>query len=182
MPVVARRARRRRFARLRDYRGAGGRSRGTSVRPGAREDPSRRWPRVLDYGCGSGILAIGASLHGAGSVDAVDIDPLAVDSARANARANDVRIDVGLPDAAAGVYSLVMANILATPLKLLAPLLCGHLDNAADLILSGLLERQAAEIASIYEPWIALEIADVEDGWVLMAGSMQVPRMASSTR
>ena len=93
-----------------------------------------------------------------------------------------MRIDVGLPDAAAGVYSLVMANILATPLKLLAPLLCGHLDGSADLILSGLLERQAAEIASIYEPWIALEIADVEDGWVLMAGSMQVPRMASSTR
>src|SRR5436190_6553741 len=71
------------------------------------------WPRVLDYGCGSGILAIGAALFGARDIDAVDIDPAAVESTRANARANGVVLDAGLPDAAQGAYPLVPANILA---------------------------------------------------------------------
>src|SRR5687768_3034735 len=72
--------------------------------------------RVLDYGCGSGILAIGAALHGAPEVDAVDIDPAAVQATLDNASANGVELRAGLPDAARGRYEVVLANILATPL------------------------------------------------------------------
>ena len=126
------------------------------------------WPRVLDYGCGSGILAIGAALHGARHIDAVDIDPAAVESTRANASANGVRLVAGLPDAAKGEYELVLANILATPLKLLAPLLSGHVRAGGHLVLAGILERQAAELKEAYAPWLALEVSDTEDGWILM--------------
>jgi len=94
-------------------------------------DPQRPWPRVLDYGCGSGILAIAAALHGAQEVQAVDIDPAAVQAAQANAQANAVDIDTGLPQRASGEHGVVLANILATPLRLLAPLLCGHLAPGA---------------------------------------------------
>jgi ribosomal protein L11 methyltransferase len=128
------------------------------------------WARVLDYGCGSGILAIAASLHGAGEVDAVDIDPAAVQSSQDNAKANGVTIRCGLPDLAAGTYPLVLANILASPLKLLAPLLCGHLQAGAELVLAGILERQAAELMAAYAPWTHLEVTDSEDGWILMTG------------
>jgi ribosomal protein L11 methyltransferase len=131
---------------------------------------SMHWARVLDYGCGSGILAIGAALFGGQEIDAVDIDPAAVESTRANAQANGVTLRAGLPDAASGLYPLVLANILATPLKLLAPLLCGHLAEGADLVLAGILERQADELKAAYAPWLALEIADSEDGWILMTG------------
>ncbi len=129
---------------------------------------SARWQRVLDYGCGSGILAIGAALFGARGIDAVDIDPAAVESTKANAKANAVALNAGLPDAASGAYPLVLANILATPLKLLAPLLCGHLDADGDLVLAGILERQADELKEAYAPWVALEVSDSEDGWILM--------------
>jgi ribosomal protein L11 methyltransferase len=126
------------------------------------------WGRVLDYGCGSGILAIAAALHGAREVDAVDIDPAAVQATRDNAQANGVPLRVGLPEAAAGAYELVLANILASPLKLLAPLLCGHLGVGAPLVLAGILERQAAEVAAAYAPWLDLAVLDAEEGWVLM--------------
>jgi ribosomal protein L11 methyltransferase len=126
------------------------------------------WPRVLDYGCGSGILAIGAALHGAQQIDAVDIDPAAVASTRANASANRVTLNAGLPDAAGGEYDLVLANILATPLKLLAPLLCGHVRAGGHLVLAGILERQADELKEAYAPWLALDVSDAEDGWILM--------------
>jgi ribosomal protein L11 methyltransferase len=126
------------------------------------------WPRVLDYGCGSGILAIGAALHGARHIDAVDIDPAAVESTRANASANGVQLSAGLPDAARGEYELVLANILATPLKLLAPLLCGHVRAGGHLVLAGILERQADELKDAYAPWLALDVSDSEDGWILM--------------
>ena len=126
------------------------------------------WDRVLDYGCGSGILAIGAALHGARHVDAVDIDPAAVTATRANADANHVRLHAGLPDAATGRYPLVLANILATPLKLLAPLLCGHVQAGGDLVLAGILERHADELQQAYAPWCALDVSDAEDGWILM--------------
>jgi ribosomal protein L11 methyltransferase len=129
---------------------------------------AQSWPRVLDYGCGSGILAIGAGLFGARQIDAVDIDPAAVESTRANAAANGVALNAGLPDAASGVYPLVLANILATPLKLLAPLLCGHLADGGDLVLSGILERQADELKETYAPWVSLNVSDAEDGWILM--------------
>lgn len=126
--------------------------------------------RVLDYGCGSGILAIAAGLMGAKTIDAVDIDPAAVQSTQQNAQANGIEMRAGLPDLAHGQYQLVLANILATPLKLLAPLLCGHLAGGARLLLAGLLERQAEEIAAVYAPWIELQVSDREDGWVLMSG------------
>jgi ribosomal protein L11 methyltransferase len=129
---------------------------------------SKAWERVLDYGCGSGILAIAAALHGARHVDAVDIDPSAVESTQANALANGVVLHAGLPDAAKGAYALVFANILATPLKLLAPLLCGHVAAGGDLVLAGILERQADELKAAYAPWLALTVADSEDGWILM--------------
>jgi ribosomal protein L11 methyltransferase len=136
----------------------------------ARQPEARRahWRRVLDYGCGSGILAIGAALHGAQAIDAVDIDPAAVTSTRANALANGVQLSPGLPDAARGVYALVFANILATPLKLLAPLLCAHLDADADLVLAGILARQAEELQAAYAPWVDLSVGDTDDGWILM--------------
>jgi ribosomal protein L11 methyltransferase len=131
---------------------------------------ARPWARVLDYGCGSGILAIGAALHGALSVDAVDIDPAAVQATVANAQANGVTLAAGLPDRASGEYPLVLANILASPLKLLAPLLCGHVASGGDLVLAGILERQADELKAAYAPWLVLEMADAEDGWILMTG------------
>jgi len=126
------------------------------------------WPRVLDYGCGSGILAIGAALHGAHDIDAVDIDPAAVTSSRDNAAANGVTLRPGLPDLAQGQYPLVIANILATPLKLLAPLLCAHVAPGGHLILAGILERQADDLKAAYAPWLTLEVSDREEGWILM--------------
>ena len=124
--------------------------------------------RVLDYGCGSGILAIGAAKFGAADIDAVDIDEAAVESTRLNAEANGVRLHAGLPDAAQGTYLTVLANILATPLKVLAPLLCAHVSEGGALVLAGILERQAEELKQAYAPWLALDVADAEDGWILM--------------
>ncbi|MFG6429087.1 50S ribosomal protein L11 methyltransferase [Roseateles sp. LYH14W] len=128
----------------------------------------KAWSRVLDYGCGSGILAIGAALHGATNIDAVDIDPAAVTSSRDNATANGVTLNPGLPDRANGEYPLVIANILAIPLKLLAPLLCAHVAPGGHLILAGILSRQADELKAAYAPWLALSVSDEEDGWILM--------------
>ena len=133
-----------------------------------------RWTRVLDYGCGSGILAIAAALHGAAGVEAVDIDPAAVEATRANAQANGVAVAAGAPGAAAGVYPLVLANILATPLKLLAPLLAAHVAPGGDLVLAGILERQADELTAAYAPWCALGVADRDDGWILMTARRPV--------
>jgi ribosomal protein L11 methyltransferase len=140
----------------------------------ARQAPAlaARWKRVLDYGCGSGILAIGAALHGATSIDAVDIDPAAVESTRANAAANGVTVNAGLPELASGRYPLVYANILATPLKLLAPLLNAHVAPGGHLVLAGILERQADELKAAYAPWLTLDVADRDEGWVLMTGEM----------
>lgn len=134
------------------------------------------WTRVLDYGCGSGILAIGAALHGARGIDAVDIDEAAVQSTRDNAAANGVTLTAALPDGAGshgqggahGEYPLVLANILATPLKLLAPLLASHVAPGGHLVLAGILERQADELKAAYAPWLALAVSDSEDGWILM--------------
>jgi ribosomal protein L11 methyltransferase len=132
---------------------------------------SQPWPRVLDYGCGSGILAIGAALHGAHDIDAVDIDPAAITSSRDNATANGVTLRPGLPELAQGEYPLVIANILATPLKLLAPLLCAHVAPGGNLILAGILSRQADELKAAYAPWLALDVSDEEDGWILMTAT-----------
>ena len=133
-------------------------------------DHAAPWARVLDYGCGSGILAIGAALHGGSHIDAVDIDAAAVESTLANAQANDVRLNAGLPETAQGEYPLVLANILATPLKLLSPLLCAYVQAGGDLVLAGILERQADELKHAYAPWCELAVSDSEDGWILMTG------------
>jgi ribosomal protein L11 methyltransferase len=127
--------------------------------------------RVLDYGCGSGILAIGAAKYGAQDIDAVDIDEAAVTSTVLNAQANGVELVAGLPDKAQGLYQTVLANILATPLKVLAPLLCSYVAPAGSLVLAGILERQADELKAAYAPWIQLEVADSEDGWILMTAT-----------
>jgi ribosomal protein L11 methyltransferase len=131
------------------------------------------WTRVLDYGCGSGILAIGAALHGATNIDAVDIDPAAVESTRLNAQDNHVQLRAGLPDITSGAYALVFANILATPLKLLAPVLCSYVQPGGHLVLAGILERQADELKAAYAPWLALQVSDIEDGWILMTARRQ---------
>lgn len=149
-------------------------------------EQQRGWARVLDYGCGSGILAIGAALHGASHIDAVDIDPAAVESTRLNAEANGVTLNAALPDdlrnekisamadgrsASSSAYQLVLANILATPLKLLAPLLFSHVEPGGSLVLAGILARQADELKAAYAPWCALSVADEEDGWILMTAT-----------
>ena len=124
--------------------------------------------RVLDYGCGSGILAIGAAKFGSPAVVAVDIDLAAVQSAQLNAQANAVTLDVGLPERAKGLFGVVLANILATPLKVLAPLLCSHVEPGGQLILAGILERQTQELIEAYAPYCTLQVADTQEGWVLM--------------
>ncbi len=127
--------------------------------------------RVLDYGCGSGILAIGAVKYGATDVDAVDIDDAAVQSTLLNAQANQAALKAGLPVIAAGLYQTVLANILATPLKVLAPLLCSRVAPGGALVLAGILERQAQELADAYAPYCQLKVADQEDGWILMTAT-----------
>ncbi len=125
--------------------------------------------RVLDYGCGSGILAIGAAKFGAREIVAVDIDPAAVESTRLNAEANHVALEAGLPERADGEYDLVLANILATPLRVLAPLLCAHVrPGGGHLVLAGILARQAEELRAAYAPWVALDVHDEDEGWILM--------------
>lgn len=137
----------------------------------ARQGGAQGLGRVLDYGCGSGILAIGAAKHGAVDIDAVDIDPAAVDSTRLNAQANGVQLHAGLPEQAQGLYQTVLANILATPLKVLAPLLCAHVAQGGHLVLAGILERQAEELQQAYAPWLRLVVSDREDGWILMTAA-----------
>jgi ribosomal protein L11 methyltransferase len=128
--------------------------------------------RVLDYGCGSGILAIGAAKYGATDIDAVDIDEAAVTSTELNAQANAVQLQAGLPDKAQGQYQTVLANILATPLKVLAPLLCSYVAPGGHLVLAGILERQAEELKAAYAPWVALEVTDNQEGWILMTAKV----------
>lgn len=128
--------------------------------------------RVLDYGCGSGILAIGAAKYGAAQIDAVDIDEAAVEATRLNAEANAVQLQAGLPDAAQGRYQTVLANILATPLKVLAPLLCRYVAPGGSLVLAGILERQAEELQQAYAPFAQLQVSDSEDGWILMTARL----------
>jgi len=128
--------------------------------------------RVLDYGCGSGILAIGAAKFGALDIDAVDIDPAAVESTVLNAQANHVRLNAGLPNKASGTYQTVLANILASPLKVLAPLLCAKGVAGGHLVLAGILDRQEQELQEAYSPYCRLSVADREDGWILMTATL----------
>lgn len=127
--------------------------------------------RVLDYGCGSGILAIAARLLGAGAVVGVDIDEQAVESTRQNAAANRVDVQAVLPEGLApGVFDVVLANILSNPLKVLAPMLSARVRPAGHLVLSGVLSRQAQEVMSFYAPWIDMAVWAERDGWACLAG------------
>ncbi|MBL8429517.1 MAG: 50S ribosomal protein L11 methyltransferase [Dechloromonas sp.] len=126
---------------------------------------------VLDYGCGSGILAIAAARLGAGRVAGVDIDPLAVDAARSNAERNGVVAlfaDSAMP--VAGEYDVVVANILSNPLRVLAPAICAHVRSGGSLALSGILREQAEEIIAIYAQWLPMTVADTREDWVCLAG------------
>lgn len=126
---------------------------------------------VLDYGCGSGILAIAAARLGAAQVAGVDIDPQAVEAARANAERNGVIAhfaDSAVP--VAGEYDLVVANILSNPLRVLAPAICAHVRAGGRLALSGILREQADEIIAIYAQWLPLTIADTREDWVCLSG------------
>ncbi|QYF91605.1 50S ribosomal protein L11 methyltransferase [Massilia sp. PAMC28688] len=136
---------------------------------------------VLDYGCGSGILAMVAKKLGAGDVAGVDIDPQAIESARENAARNDCEIDYYLPDDfavsakeqhARGKFDTVVANILSSPLKVMAPMLAGRVAPGGFLILSGVLARQAEEVAEAYAPFIKLSVWAEQDGWVALQGQL----------
>jgi ribosomal protein L11 methyltransferase len=136
---------------------------------------------VLDYGCGSGILAMVAKKMGAGDVAGVDIDPQAIESARANAMRNQCEIEYYLPDSLAassnaqhaqGRFDIVVANILSSPLKLMAPMLAGRVAPGGALILSGVLARQAEEVALAYAPFIKLGVWAEQDGWVALHGRL----------
>jgi ribosomal protein L11 methyltransferase len=126
---------------------------------------------VLDYGCGSGILAIAAARLGAARVAGVDIDPQAVEAARSNAERNGVAAlfaDSAQP--VAGEYDVVVANILSNPLRVLAPAICAHVRSGGRLALSGILREQAEEIMAIYAQWLPMQVADMREDWVCLAG------------
>ncbi len=126
---------------------------------------------VLDYGCGSGILAIAAGRLGAARVTGTDVDPQAIRASIENARANGVDAVFVLPDALApGKSDIVVANILANPLILLAPALAARVVPGGRIALSGILESQADVVAAAYAPWFKLARWREQDGWVLLAG------------
>ncbi len=126
---------------------------------------------VLDYGCGSGILAIAAGKLGAGQTQAVDIDEQAVQATRRNAEINRVRLQAMLPgELGDGRFQVVVANILSNPLKVLAPMLANRVAPQGHLVLSGVLERQAHEVAEAYAPWIPMTVWRAREGWVCLHG------------
>ena len=126
---------------------------------------------VLDYGCGSGILGIAALKLGARAATGIDIDPLALEAARYNARRNDVPLKVVSADEPLDLRArLLVANILANPLRMLAPVIARHTEPRGRIALSGVLEAQAAEVAAAYAPWASLQVLAREEDWVLLAG------------
>lgn len=127
--------------------------------------------RVLDYGCGSGILAIAAMKLGARAATGVDVDPRSLEAARYNASVNGVRLDVLEAGAAiAESATITVANILANPLRVLAPLIAAHTRPGGRIALSGILDEQAAQVAAAYAPYLHLEVEARDSGWVLLAG------------
>ena len=135
------------------------------------ERTMRGGERVLDYGCGSGILAIAAAKLGAARVDAVDVDPKAIEVTRENARANAVALSACLPEALApGRYDVLVANILAQPLIVLAPLIAARTERGARIALAGVLESQAEEVAQAYAAHFDIAIAARQEAWALIGG------------
>ena len=127
---------------------------------------------VLDYGCGSGILAIAALKLGAARAVGVDIDPLALEAARYNASANAVGLEVLAADAPLDfVADLTVANILANPLRMLAPLLAAHTRPGGRIALSGILAAQSADVMAAYAPYFDMAEAGAEGDWVCLAGT-----------
>lgn len=132
----------------------------------------RTGERVLDYGCGSGILAIVAGKLGAGEITATDIDPQALATTAANAADNGVALSVAAPESLSpGAFDLVLANILAAPLIALEPLLAARTRVGGHIVLSGILESQAAEVAAAYAREFNATILAIEEGWALVGGT-----------
>ena len=127
---------------------------------------------VLDYGCGSGILAIAALKLGAARAVGVDVDSQAVTASRDNATANRVEnVQFYLPDKVPqGSYDVVVANILTNPLRMLAPLLANATRQGGQIVLSGILEEQAQDMMNIYRQWFDLDAPIFDDGWVCLSG------------
>jgi ribosomal protein L11 methyltransferase len=129
---------------------------------------------LLDYGCGSGILAIAAVKLGAARVDGVDIDGQAVTASRDNAALNDVAAHFCLPgELVPGQYDVVVANILTNPLKGMAPLLAGRVRAGGRLVLSGILAEQAEDVMTVYRDWFVFDPPAIDEGWVRLAGVKQ---------
>ncbi|HEM7804134.1 MULTISPECIES: 50S ribosomal protein L11 methyltransferase [Burkholderia] len=127
---------------------------------------------VLDYGCGSGILAILAKKCGATPVIGIDIDPQAVESARQNSERNRAEVTYGLPDACPdGEFDIVVANILSNPLKLMASMLASKVKPGGRIALSGVLARQADEVAAVYARYVDISVWREHEGWVCLAGT-----------
>jgi len=135
---------------------------------------------VLDYGCGSGILAIAAAKLGAAVVTGTDIDPQAIEASRANAARNGVGAQFMLPDALApDKVDVVVANILANPLRLLAPALAARVRDGGAIVLSGILEDQIAVVSGAYRRWFKLGAWGTDDGWVALTGRRDMRAMRS---
>jgi len=129
---------------------------------------------LLDYGCGSGILAIAAVKLGAARVDGVDIDAQAVTASNDNAALNEVSAHFCLPaEFAPGQYDIVVANILTNPLKGMAPLLAGRVRAGGRLVLSGILAEQADEVMAVYREWFVFDPPALDEGWVRLSGIKQ---------
>ena len=127
---------------------------------------------VLDYGCGSGILAITAAKLGAGKVVGVDIDKQAIRASHDNATQNQVNIEVYLPDAQPeGQFDVVVANILANPLRMLGQMLAGRVKTDGQIVLSGILAEQIEEISALYQQWFDMKPATIQDGWACLFGT-----------
>ena len=129
---------------------------------------------LLDYGCGSGILAIAAAKLGARGVVGTDIDAQALDASAANARANDVEASFVAPAALpAAAFDIVVANILTNPLRVLAPALAMRVRAGGRVALAGLLETQASTVRDAYARWFTIAPWRTADGWTLLAGVRQ---------
>jgi ribosomal protein L11 methyltransferase len=134
-----------------------------NLRPGA---------TLLDYGCGSGVLAIVAAKLGARDVVGIDIDAEAIATSRANAQANDVSVSFHLPEELpAQLFDVVVANILAGPIELLAPLLASHVREGGNVILCGILESQAGAVLAAYGRWFNISVWEREGEWAALVGT-----------